>query len=144
MLNNQDKKIIGRLEQVNLPEFNLFGLDAKIDTGAYSGSLHAHEFETRMEEDEKILTFKLLDPEHPEYNEKTFETKDFFVRKVKSSNGESVLRYFIRTILEMSGEEFEVELSLADRSSMKWPILIGRKNLTKRFLIDVDSKFNSQ
>lgn len=59
------------------------------------------------------------------------------VRHVKSSNGTIQERIFIKTTLELYGKAFETELSLTDRASMKYPMLIGRKYLEGRFLVDV-------
>ncbi len=61
------------------------------------------------------------------------------IRTVKSSNGTIQERIFIKTILELFGLEFETEISLTDRKSMKYPMLIGRKFLEERFIVDVAS-----
>jgi hypothetical protein len=59
------------------------------------------------------------------------------VRHVKSSNGSTEERIFIKTVIELAGRRYKAELSLTDRASMKFPMLIGRKFLEKRFLVDV-------
>ena len=65
------------------------------------------------------------------------------VRRVKSSNGTVEERIFIKTLLELGGRNFEAEISLTDRASMKFPMLIGRKYLEGRFLVDVSKRYNT-
>lgn len=133
--------IIGRLEHVSFPEWDLYDLDAKIDTGAYTSSLHCHHIEKTA--DSKIR-FNLLDPTHEVYNEKLFELPIHKEKTVKSSNGLTEKRYIVKTNIHLLGESYEIELSLTDRSEMKYPVLIGRKLLKGRFLVDVSQKYLSQ
>lgn len=59
------------------------------------------------------------------------------IRTVKSSNGTTQDRIFIKTVLKLFDLEFETEISLTDRKSMKYPMLIGRNFLEDRFIVDV-------
>ena len=133
--------IIGRLERINLPNWDLIGLEAKVDTGAYSSSIHCSHIHSFEKNNEIWVCFQLLDPEHSAYNHKTFEVPVSDVRDVKSSNGSVESRYFVSTIIELNKQLIEAELSLTDRSEMKYPVLLGRKFLLNRFLVDV-SKSN--
>ena len=65
------------------------------------------------------------------------------IRHVKSSNGTMQERIFIKTTLEIYGRAFETELSLTDRTSMKYPMLVGRKYLEGRFLVDVSLRYQA-
>ena len=58
------------------------------------------------------------------------------VRGITSSNGETQYRYVIKTPLKIGDVEFRAEVSLADRSDMKFPMLIGRSSLRRRFVVD--------
>ena len=58
------------------------------------------------------------------------------VRGITSSNGETQNRYVIKTPLLIGNVHFRAEISLADRSEMKFPMLIGRSSLRRRFLVD--------
>ena len=58
----------------------------------------------------------------------------------KSSNGQTELRVFVKTKIIFFNKEHEIELSLTNRSEMKYPILVGRKFLKNKFLVDVSKK----
>ena len=134
------KKVIGRLEIVDLPDWDIEEIEAKIDTGAYSSSLHCHNIEEFKKNDENWVKFNLLDPEHPSYNERLFSLPVSDIREVKSSNGQTELRVFIKTKICFFESVYEIELSLTNRSEMKYPLLIGRKFLKNKFLVDVSQK----
>lgn len=136
--------IIGRIELVELPEWNIFEIESKIDTGAYSSSLHCHHIEEFNKDNITWVKFNLLDPEHPAYNDQLIELPISDKRTVKSSNGQKELRYFIKTKIKLFKKIYNIELSLADRSEMKYPLLIGRKFITKKFIVDVSQKNLSQ
>lgn len=134
-----NKTIIGRLEKVDLPELDLSDMDAKIDTGAYSSSIHCHDMFENV--DDKTLIFKLLDPEHPDYNEREIRFKNYSKTIVKSSNGLIENRFKIKTELRIGNKIYLSHFTLTDRSDMKYPILLGREVLKKGFLVDVVKKY---
>jgi hypothetical protein len=130
-------KTIGRKEKISLPDWGLMDLTAKIDTGAYTSSIHCEFWEERLEKEVPMLYFKILDPSHKKYNGRLLYTRSFTQKKVKNSFGQEELRYKVSTKVLMFGEEFEAEFTLTDRSKMRIPILLGRKMLTGRFVVDV-------
>lgn len=138
---NTTQKIIGRLELVDLPDWNFHDLEAKIDTGAYTSSLHCHDIEPFQNEGEKWVRFYLLDPDHEAYSDQKLEMPIYDQREVKSSNGEIELRFFVQTKIQFYHDLYTIEFSLTDRSAMKYPLLIGRKFLKKGpFIVDVTQK----
>jgi len=139
---NPPLKTLGRLELVSFPEWELFDLQAKVDTGAYTSSLHCHHIEKTGEG--KTVRFNLLDPSHDIYNEKLMELPIYREKTVKSSNGVSELRFIVKTVIQLFDLQFEAELSLTDRSEMKYPVLLGRKLLKGRFLVNPSKKFLSK
>jgi hypothetical protein len=128
--------ILGRYDRVDLPQLGLFNIHAKIDTGAYTCSLHCH----RAEVIDGRLEFILLDEEHPEFTGMKFVFTEFEKRDIRNSFGEVEKRFVIVTSITIFEEEITTEFSLSNRGSLKFPILIGRKILRNRFLIDVKSK----
>lgn len=128
-------RTVGRREVVHFPELGLFGLTAKIDTGANTTALHCHH--VRVEDG--VLCFRLLDESHPEYQDTEHRFGTFEQKTIKSSFGESELRYIIRTKITLGKRTIRGIVSLTDRANMKYPVLIGRRLLKKRFLVDVSA-----
>jgi len=132
--------IIGRIDKADFPELSLENIAIKIDTGAYTSSIHSHEIAELTEKNERILEFEILDPAHEHYHVKKFRTKKYRVKAVKSSNGEVEKRFFVKTNIVLFGKEYPIELSLTDRSEMKYPILMGRRFLSKKVWVDTALK----
>jgi hypothetical protein len=139
-LKDNKLRIIGRLERIDFPEWDLFDIDAKIDTGAYTSSLHCHHIEPFSKKGRSFVRFNLLDPSHEIYNGKLFELPVHATKTIKSSNGSTEQRFIIKTVIRLLDKEFKAELSLADRTEMRYPVLLGRKLLQNRFLVDVDQE----
>lgn len=131
------KKIIGRTDKADFPMLDLFDIDIKIDTGAYTSSIHCHKVLVD-ENDDLICIF--YDEGHPYYNGKEFRFKEYTFAKVKSSNGVVQKRYKIKTTIVVFEKKYRISLTLSTREDMKYPILIGRKFLTKKFIVDVTQK----
>ncbi len=131
----QSQKTLSSFEPVSFPAFQAVGkVMAKIDTGAYTGSLHCTKIHEEETKEGKLLHFAPFD--HPETE---ITATQFSIRSVRSSNGQRQNRYFIDTTIKIQGETYPIVLSLANRSEMKWPVLIGRRFLRKHnFLVDVN------
>ena len=134
-------QIIGRLEEIMLLEFGENKLVAKIDTGAYTSSLHCHHIKEVEKNGTKMLEFEILDPKHPEFNTQKFYAEKYSLKKVKSSNGAVSLRYLIKTKVQFGNKKFKIEFTLNNRMNMRYPVLLGRKFITGRFLVDVSSRY---
>jgi hypothetical protein len=129
-------RILGRYDRVDLPLLGLYNIHAKIDTGAYTCSLHCQTAEVT----DGKLEFVLLDEEHPEFTGMKFVFSEFEVRDIRNSFGEVEKRFVITTSITIFEEVITTQFSLSNRGSLKFPILIGRKILRDRFLIDVKKK----
>lgn len=130
------KKIIGRIDKADFPALELFDIDIKIDTGAYTSSIHCQK--VWVENEELVCLF--YDKGHPLYNGKEFRFKDYTFARVKSSNGMVQKRYKIKTIIILFGKKYNISLTLSTREDMRFPILIGRKFISRKFIVDVTQK----
>lgn len=131
-MKKKEVRIIGRRESVRLPGIFSGYIPCKVDTGAYTSSLHC---ESILKEGQEIIcTFQYKE------EKKTCKFVPLRITVVKSSNGIQEERYIIKTKIILGKENYDIELSLTDRSSMKYPILIGRKFLHNKFLVDVSRK----
>jgi hypothetical protein len=128
--------ILGRSDRVDLPGLGLTNIHAKIDTGAYTSSLHCSKAEVVNGK----LEFVLLDEEHPEFTGMKFSVKEFKQREIKNSFGEAELRFVIKTKVKIYRRSIMTEFTLSDRDKLRFPVLLGRKILRHRFIIDVTEK----
>ncbi|MBQ4819951.1 ATP-dependent zinc protease [Aquimarina sp. MMG016] len=128
----KEKKIIGRTDKVDFPVLELKDIDAKIDTGAYTSSIHCID----IREVDQTLQCSFLDATHPEYNGKKFTFKNYDITAVKSSNGKVETRFAIRTQITLFNKTYPITLTLSPRDDMRFPVLIGRKFLSGKFLVD--------
>jgi hypothetical protein len=127
---------LGRSDRIDLPGLGLEDIQVKIDTGAYTSSLHC----LKAELVDGKLEFILLDEEHPEFTGIKYTFRKFDQREIKNSFGEAELRFIIKTKVKIFGEVIRAEFSLSNRGNLKFPVLLGRKILRHRFLIDVTKK----
>lgn len=133
-----EKKIVGKKELISIIDLELYDLDAKIDTGAYSNALHCDHI---FVDDNNFVHFRLLDEVHPYYNGKIIVMPLHKIKKVKSSNGVVQNRPSIEVIVEFFGKRHKTVITLTNRADMKYPLLIGRKFLSNKFLVDVSQEY---
>jgi hypothetical protein len=133
-------KVIGRKDLIDLPNLHLEGIDAKIDTGAYTSALHVKKIRPIEKDGRAWVKFKLDHPHHPAFNNKEFSMPVHAHKYIKNSFGQSELRYIVRTPVLLFGRKYMAEFSLTDRSKMECPVLLGRKLLYRKFLVDVTQK----
>ena len=124
-------KIIGRREYVNFPLLNIEHVEAKIDTGAYTCAIDCNHIELKKEGDKNILSFRL-------FNNETYYVEDFTRKKIKNSFGEMEERYIIKTLISIGRKRIKTTISLSDRGNMRYPVLLGRRLLKGKFIVDVN------
>lgn len=127
------KSVIGIVEHVSIGR-RATDVPAKIDTGADSSAIWA----TNIRVDRKgILRFSLFGEGSQYYNGKVFKRTDFSVSKVKSSNGVSEIRYQTHFTVTIAGRRVRALFNLSDRSRNTYKILIGRRTISNKFVVDV-------
>lgn len=126
---------VGWREWVKLPDLGIKWIKAKIDTGAYSSSLHAFDIEKCEIDGEQGVRFK-VQPGQKEDRIIQLESPVLEFRSVRSSNGESTVRPVIKTRVRLMKQKFDIELTLIDRRKMGFRMLVGREALRSRFVVD--------
>ena len=134
------KKIVGTKEVISILDLELYDLDVKIDTGADSSALHCDDIQV----DDDMVHFRLIDDVHPAYHDKKVTMPLYKLKKVRSSNGQLQLRPSIEVDVLFFGQEYKTVVSLTNRKKMRYPMLIGRKFLANRFLVDVSKEYLSK
>jgi len=134
------RKVIGRKDIADFGKLDLYGIEVKIDSGAYTSSFHCQKIEKIIKDGVAQIKFNFLDHSHQQYHEKEFFFEDFKMRSIKSSNGSVEERVSIKTEITIFKKKYPIELTLTERIEMKHPVLLGRKFISKRFLIDTSRK----
>lgn len=133
MQKNKSLTVIGSKIFVSFPGEGIKNVPAKIDTGADSSSIWA----SNIKEKNGTLSFILFGPGSAFYNGKIISTKHYQSRTVLSSFGERQFRYKIYLKIKIKNKNINASFYLADRSASRFPILIGRRTLRSKFLVDV-------
>jgi hypothetical protein len=132
----QEKRIIGRRDKADLPAIDIKNVDVKIDSGAYSCSIHCELIQEVELDGKSRLEVVFLDSDHKKFTGKVHVFDSFRKKNVKSSTGFQQERYFVRLSIELFGQAFETDFSLTKRNGLRNPILLGRKLLSSNFIID--------
>ena len=131
---------LGWREWGALPELGINAIKMKVDTGARTSCLHAFKLEPFNKDGEDWLRIWV----HPEQNsdrEHICEAKIYDQREVTDSGGLTELRYVIKTKLTIGDFADAVELTLTNRDSMKFRMLLGRQAMRGEFLVDPDASY---
>lgn len=129
--------IVGWNEWVQLPALNIAGLRAKIDTGAKTSALHATNIQIRN----GIVSFTTSpDPENPA---RTIDCQApvFDERRITNSGGETDMRYVIQTELVLEPLKRLIEMTLKDRSRMRFRMLLGRQAFVPGITVDPTEQY---
>lgn len=129
------KQTLGRTDKIDFPKLNLFEIDAKIDTGAYTSAIHC----SQIIEENNTLKCTFYSKGHPNFSGKEIIFDNYSQTDVKSSNGFKENRFKIKSEVIFFGKTYKINLTLSTRDDMKFPVLIGRQFLSKKFLVDVDT-----
>jgi hypothetical protein len=139
MTNKKHKmRVIGRREFVSLSLLGVNNIEAKIDTGAYTCSLHCENIGISNEGSKPVLFFTVEEQVNGSIELKSLRFEAFSQKTIKNSFGEMEERYVIKTLLHIGKKKIWSEISLSNRDAMRYPLLIGRKLLKGKFLVDVD------
>ena len=124
---------IGKTRKINIIG-HVQGVPAKIDTGADSSSVWASNISIDRD---GVLHFTLFDEGSEFYTGEVISRKDFKVAQVASSSGHIQIRYRTHLPIRLGGKKLRVLFNLSDRSANKFPVLIGRRTIAGKFLVDV-------
>lgn len=129
-------KIIGSEEWCSFEKFGIPAIKARIDSGAKTSSIQANNIKPFYKDTEEWVSFEVNPLQENRSITIKCEAKIYAKRTVKSSMGISEERIVVKTLTTMGSDSFEIELTLANRDSMEFRMLIGREALQNRFLVN--------
>ena len=132
---------IGWREWVGLPDFGIKSIKAKVDTGARSSSLHAFNIEPFERDGGEWVRFDLHPVQRESKSSVTVEAPVLEYRSVRASNGKASVRPVVLANVELLGQTWPVELTLASRDEMGFRMLLGRQAFRGRFLVDASRSY---
>ena len=129
-------KIIGSEEWCSFENFGIPAIKARVDSGAKTSSIQANNIKPFYKDTEEWVSFEVNPLQENRSITIKCEAKIYAKRTVKSSMGISEERIVVKTLTTMGSDSFEIELTLANRDSMEFRMLIGREALQNRFLVN--------
>ncbi len=137
----KNKKTVGAVELCDLPRLAISDLNVRVDTGAATSSLHVDNIEEIEKDGELWITFDI----HPDiHNVERVVRREARVegqKRVKSSTATLEKRCVIVTPIIMDGEQWDIQLTLTDRSEMTYLMLLGREAMSSHFIVDPEFDF---
>lgn len=141
-MSSEVEQQIGRIDKVDFPTLSIGKLKVKIDTGAYTSSIHCSQIE---EQEDGSIQVIFLDPSCEQYNGYVQYFKTYERKRVKSSNGKVQNRYFVHIPIQLFGKRYTVLFSLTNRGDMRYSVLLGRRFLTSHgFVVNPKLQYASQ
>lgn len=140
-LDNKNKMIVGWREWITLPQLGIDRIKAKIDTGARTSALHAFDVEPYQKYNGQYVRFKI----HPIQKDETIliecNAKVFDQRYVTDSGGHKELRFIIKTSIVLGEMNWLIEITLTNRDTMGFRMLLGRTAMKQRLIVNPSKSF---
>lgn len=137
-------KIIGWREWASLPDLKIKEIKAKVDTGARTSALHAFSLHPFKEGNKDKIRFDIHPEQHNDHVIVTCVADIVDKRWVSDSGGHREERYVIHTPIILAGEMWPIEITLTERDTMLFRMLLGRSAIRKKFIVNPARSFIKQ
>ena len=141
MQSDTDKLRLGWREWVSLPELNLPAIKAKVDTGAKTSALHTFHVGRYQKDSIDMLKFLI----HPIQKNTDFQVECHAPildqREVIDSGGHREMRYIIESLVSIGDKSWPIELSLTNRDTMRFRMLLGRRAMEYSAIVDPGASY---
>jgi hypothetical protein len=135
------RKPLGWREWIGFPSLNIHKIKAKIDTGARTSALHAFRIEPFSRDAQPWIRFAIHPIQGDTDTVVECEAPVRDQRRVRDSGGHDELRYVIDAVIAIGDDLFRAEITLTDRDTMKYRVLLGRTALRAKYVIYPDKSF---
>ena len=135
------KLILGSEEWCSFPDLNIPIIKARVDSGAKTSALHAVNIAPFVRDNENWVKFDINPIQNNTKAVKHCEAKLIDKRVVKSSSGYREQRFVIQTELKIGEATWKIEMTLTNRDSMGFRMLLGREAMSGRVLVDPEQKY---
>jgi hypothetical protein len=135
-MKHKSKQVIGWREWACLPQLHIDKIKLKIDTGARTSTLHAINIEPYSSHEVDRVRFLVHPFQKNERGAVLCRANVVDLRTITDSGGKREHRYIIETHIILGSKIFTIEVSLTDRSSMGFRMLLGRSALKGKFVVD--------
>ncbi len=136
MLENEQKLVVGSKEKIEFPDLNRRNVVARIDSGAASSAAHCDKLWIETIGGKKVLCCHFL-----KRSKRVLRFETYAQKRVKSSNGSMETRFTVKLRVKLGTVEKKTTVTLTDRSTMNYSVLLGRRFLRGHFLIDVSQSY---
>ena len=137
------RPILGWREWVSLPCLGIASIKAKLDTGAKTSALHAWDLSLRLVDGQQWIRFRVPSTQRDKVTSVVCEAPVSDRRWVMNSSGTRERRYIITTNLQIGSGSWPIELSLANRDAMGFPMIIGREAMRDRLIVDPHASYRA-
>lgn len=137
----ENKLIVGSEEWCSLPEIGLPMIKARVDSGAKTSALHAFNIRTFIRSGDQWVSFEIHPIQRDDRTVVRCEARVVDRRTIKSSSGETESRFVIKTTIQFYNGSWDIELTLTNRDSMGYRMLLGREAMAGRMLVDPSLSF---
>lgn len=131
-----EKVIVGSEEWFSLPDLNIPAIKVRVDSGAKTSALHAEQITPFEKNGENWVRFTVNPIQNNQKSVIKCEAKIVDKRIVKSSSGYRESRYVVKTTLCVADEQWAIEITLTNRDSMGFRMLLGREAMSGKIIVD--------
>ncbi len=135
------KTVVGSEEWVSLSELQIPYVKARVDSGAKTSSLHATNIQPYQKDNETWVNFDVFPIQNDGKRKITCKALVVDKRVVKSSSGDREERFVVRTEISLNEQKWDIELTLTNRDSMGYRMLLGRHAMMGRIIVDPSESF---
>ena len=132
----ETKLEVGWREWVSLPDLGLAGIKAKVDTGARTSAIHAHQVRTFRRKGQRWVRFRIWPLQRTRTPEIVCEAPVLEKRVVADSGGHRELRFVIQTRLAVGNMVYPIEMTITRRDTMLFRMLLGRTAMKGRIIVN--------